>query len=577
MMANMLITAREGRLWARFGWRDAAIFVAFFAALLAFMHTLQLMTSALTPPAFSISLSPSALPGYAWRSVVRMFLAYGISLAFALTMGRIAAYNRRAELVLIPTLDILQSIPVLGFVSVTVTGFMTLFPGSVLGLECVSIVAIFSSMAWNIAFSFYQSLKTIPRELHEAAVNFRLTPSQRFIKLEVPFAMTGLVWNSMVSFGSGWFFLAASEAITVLNKNYQLPGLGSFMAEAVRQKDVAAIISAIGAIVAVVVLVDQLFWRPVVAWAQKYRIEGRDDDQPTSVILDILRNSQLQAWFTDRVLAPTGGWIQRIIGRMEAREARRPGHSRLLAVLRWIVVIPLVIIGVSLILRGVSLAVFSWTLPMIGHTAWLGLLTLLRVTAVVILASIIWVPIGVRIGFSPKLAKIAQPLVQIGAAFPANVIFPLITFAFVATGVPLSWGSILLLMVGTQWYVLFNVIAGALQVPADLREAAQVFGLRGWNRWRRLVLPAIFPAWVTGALTAAGGAWNASIVAEVAVWGDTTLTAPGLGALITETTQKGDWPGIILSIAMMCAYVVLLNRLVWQKLYEIAEERFRMT
>jgi NitT/TauT family transport system permease protein len=577
-VADLIYTPQPARSMLRLGWRDAVLFVAFFGLLAAALHAAHQMRAPWTPGRpMVIDLAPAALPGYAARSVLRMFLAFGASIAFTLVYGHVAAYNRRLDRLLIPLLDILQSVPVLGFLSVTVTSFMALFPGSLLGLECASIFAIFTGQAWNMTFSFYHSLKIIPQELREAATVYRLSWWQRFVKLEVPFSMIGLVWNGMMSFGGGWFFLAASEAITVLGHNFKLPGIGSYMATAVEQGDARAIGWAIAAMVVIVLLVDQLFWRPIVAWSQKFKFEQTESTQePTSVVLDLLRHSAAVAWLNERLFVPLARGLDAVFLRGE-RLTRRQGAA---APLQRGGQALLALGGLALLAyalaRGLRVVGSELSAGQVIQALSLGLLTLLRVAAVVIAATLIWTPIGVRIGFSPRLARIAQPLVQIGASFPANLVFPLVVLAFVRLGVDLNWGSVLLLALGTQWYILFNVIAGASAVPSDLREAALVFRLRGWRLWRTLILPAIFPAWVTGAITAAGGAWNASIVAEVASWGSHHLTAQGLGAYIARATEKGDWPAIFCGIATMSAFVVLLNRWVWRPLYGLAEERYRL-
>jgi NitT/TauT family transport system permease protein len=574
-MPGTIFTPLARGLRVRLSWRDLVVFAGFFGVVYGMFHVIRAVGAPFRPgQEFPISLEPAALPGYAFRSLVRMYAAYALSLAFALVSGRVAAYNRRAEQFIIPFLDIMQSVPVLGFLSVAVTGFLTLLPGQTVALELASIIAIFSSQAWNIAFSWYQSLKTLPKDLTEAAANYGLNDWQRFTKLELPFATTGLVWNSMMSFGSGWFFLAASEAITVLNQNYKLPGLGSFMAVAVEQKNVPAVLWGIAAYVVVIVVVDQLFWRPVVAWSERFRMERRGEEA-TSAVLNLVRESTVGQWLGESVLEPLGRRLNRLFSSAHRRSAARGRAGAVWLAARWVAGLGVAawigwtgLSGLAALARDIH-----WT--DITTAVVLGFATLGRIAAVVALSSLIWVPVGVRIGFNPRLARVAQPLVQLGASFPANVVFPLITFIYVLLNVDLNWGSILLLMAGTQWYVLFNVIAGAMQVPSDIRDASRVFRLRGWHRWRRLILPAIFPAWVTGALTAAGGAWNASIVAEVTNWGKHRLWADGLGAEITRTTEAGDWTGIVVSIAIMCAYVVVLNKLVWQPLYAVSEERFR--
>jgi NitT/TauT family transport system permease protein len=554
------------------------LFLTFFGLLLGLVPLVRGMRAPFAPSQeMAIDLSPAALPVYAARSLLRMFLAFGASLLFTFVYGYIAAYNARARKVLIPLLDILQSVPVLGFLSVTVTGFMALFPGSLLGLECASIFAIFTGQAWNMTFSFYQSLRTIPQELREASTVYQLNWWQRFVKLEAPFSVIGLVWNSMMSFGGGWFFLAASEAITVLGHSYKLPGIGSYMATAVDKGDLRAVLWAIVTMIAVVLLVDQLFWRPIVAWSQKFKFEQTESGQePTSAVLDVLRKSALLLWLDRRIVAPIGKAVDRAVARTGRHgQAGRvsPAVRQAAQALFSLALLALVLYGLA---RGFLVVRSEISARQFLHVVYLGFLTLLRVAFMVVSATLIWTPIGVRIGFSPRLAKIAQPLVQIGASFPANLIFPVLVLAFLRLHVNFNWGSVLLIALGTQWYILFNVIAGASAVPGDLREAALVFHLRGWKMWRTLILPAIFPAWVTGALTASGGAWNASIVAEVASWGTHRLQAEGLGTYVALATEKGDWPAIILGIAVMSTYVVLLNRFVWRPLYALAESRYRL-
>jgi NitT/TauT family transport system permease protein len=577
-MIRLTYTPQVVRASHRIGWRDLVLFIAFFGLLFGVLHLTKEMRVPFAPSVtMQIDLSPWALPGYAARSLLRMFLAFGASLLFTFIYGYIAAYNLRAQKILVPLLDILQSVPVLGFLSITVTGFMALFPGSLLGLECASIFAIFTGQAWNMTFSFYQSLRTIPKELREASTIYRLNWWQRFVKLEAPYSMIGLVWNGMMSFGGGWFFLAASEAISVLGNNFKLPGIGSYMATAVEKGDTKAVAWAILTMVLVVVMIDQLFWRPVVAWSQKFKFEQTDSSaEPTSFVLDVIRKSVLIDTLEKRVFAPFGKALDAFFART-ARDAKGPllpsAARQAINTVFTLALIALVLYGA---IHGLNVVRSELTFREAFHVVYLGLLTLLRVTIMVVLATVIWTPIGVRIGFTPRLARIAQPLVQIGASFPANLIFPVAVLIFLRLHVNFEWGSILLIALGTQWYILFNVIAGASAVPGDLREAALVFRLRGWKLWRTLILPAIFPAWVTGALTAAGGAWNASIVAEVASWGTHKMTATGLGAYVAAATEKGDWPAIIFGIATMSGIVVLLNRFVWRPLYALAEGRYRL-
>ena len=523
-----------------------------------------------------VSLDPRNLPYYAARSTLRMFVALGASLVFTLAYGYVAAHSRRAARVLVPLLDILQSVPVLGFLSVTVTGFLALFPGSLLGLEAASVFAIFTAQAWNMTFSFYHSLRTLPRELDEAAALYRLPRWQRFTRLEVPAAMIGLVWNAMMSFGGGWFFVAASEAISVLNQRYTLPGIGSYVATAVAAQDLGAMVPALLTMAVVIVTIDQLFWRPIVAWADKFRLEqSAAAVAPRSWLLTLLRTARLPR-LLGHALAPLGDAVDGVLSRLTPVRPRRDAAP---AGRRWgdllyngallALTIVLLAYGLRFVLREVGLGE-------VGHVALLGLATLARVLVLLVFSTLVWTPVGVAIGFSPRLARLAQPIVQLLASFPANFLFPFATILFIRSGISLNWGGILLMSLGAQWYILFNTIAGAQSIPTELREMAASMSLRGWKLWRHLIIPGIFPAWVTGGITAAGGAWNASIVAEVVSWGSTTLTATGLGAYVARATGTGDWPRIVLGVGMMSVYVVWLNRLVWRRLYALAETTYRL-
>jgi NitT/TauT family transport system permease protein len=523
----------------------------------------------------AVQLDPRNLPYYAGRSTLRMFIALGASFAFTFAYGYAAARNRYAERILIPLLDILQSVPVLGFLSITVTGFIALFPGSLLGLEAASIFAIFTSQAWNMAFSFYQSLRTLPADLAEATAAYGLSNWERFLRLEVPAGMIGLVWNAMMSFGGGWFFLAASEAISVLNTSYTLPGIGSYVAAAVTARDMPALGWAVLTMAVVIVAVDQLFWRPLVAWSDKFRLEqSASSSVPESWVYDLIRASRLPALLS-RVWTPVGDAVGALLASLTRVRRTRPVVAsdsvadRVFTVVLALAVCAMLAIGVRFILASVGLAE-------VGKVAWLGLLTLLRVSVLLALASVVWTPIGVAIGFNPRLARVLQPLALFLASFPANFIFPFATLAFLTYHVPINLGSVVLMALGAQWYILFNSIAGAQSIPSDLREMADDIGLRGWQRWRRLIIPGIFSSWVTGGITASGGAWNASIVSEVVSWGSSTLTAAGLGAYIAEATAKGDWPRITLGVGMMSLYVVGVNRLLWRRLYALAERRYHL-
>ncbi|MGC8711171.1 MAG: ABC transporter permease [Leptodesmis sp.] len=524
----------------------------------------------------SISLDPANLPYYAGRSTLRMFIALFFSTLFTLIYGYIAANSRRAEQVLIPLLDILQSVPVLGFLSITVTGFIALFPGSLLGLEAASIFTIFTSQVWNMTFSFYQSLRTVPRELDEAVTLYGLSRWERFTKLEVPSAMIGLVWNAMMSFGGGWFFVAASETISVLNKKYTLPGIGSYVAAAVEAENLPALGWALLTMAIVIVVVDQLFWRPLIAWTDKFRLEQSASAlAPESWVYDLLTTARIPR-LLGGALTPVGEATNRVLAWLSPQQrtfATEPtsttGSDRLYNLFLLLVIGALLATGMHFILTTVGLAE-------VGKTFTLGLLTLGRVVILLIFATIVWTPIGVAIGFNPKLTRLLQPVVQFLASFPANFIFPFATLFFIRFSIPINWGSILLMALGAQWYILFNSIAGAMSIPTDLREMARDVGLQGWHLWRKLIIPGIFSAWVTGGITASGGAWNASIVSEIVTWGTTTLTASGLGAYITEATETGDWPRITLGIGMMSLFVVGLNRVFWRRLYHLAETKYHL-
>lgn len=521
----------------------------------------------------AISIDPSNLPYYLLRTTLRMLMALALSLLFSFAFAFIAARYRMAEKVMVPALDILQSIPVLGFLSITVTGFIALFPGNLLGVECAAIFAIFTSQAWNMAFSLYQSMRTVPAELKEAARIFHLSAWQRFWRLELPFAMPGLLWNMMMSMSGGWFFVVASEAISVSNQNIKLPGIGSYIALAIAGQNLAAIGWAILAMLIGILIYDQLLFRPLIAWANKFKFEeSSSEDEPQSWLLTLMRRtnaiqnlSHRAITFLERGLLffkkPYDGTS--ILARPQALN---PATER---------------IGDALI---AAVALFAcWKIAVfihsgvglyeVGRVFWLGCLTMLRVSVLIVLASVIWVPIGVWVGLNPKYAARLQPVAQFLAAFPANLMFPLVVLGIVKFGLnPEIWLSPLMVF-GTQWYILFNVIAGASSIPTELRYAADNLGLSRWLRWKRFLLPAIFPSFVTGAITASGGSWNASIVAEYVSWGNTTLTATGLGSYIAEMTATGDFPRIALGISVMCCFVMAFNRFVWRKLYTIAEEK----
>ncbi len=520
------------------------------------------------------SLDPRHLPEYAARTTLRMLVAMAASLVFTFTYATLAAKNKRAERLLVPLLDILQSVPILGFISVTVVFFMALVPGRVLGAEFAAIFAIFTSQAWNMAFSFYQSLRTVPAELTEASRTFRLNPWMHFWRVDVPFAMPQLIWNMMMSMSGSWFFVVASEAISVGNTTVTLPGIGSYIALAIERRDLAAVWWAIGAMLVVILIYDQVLFRPLVAWADRFRFEQEAGVlPPRSWVFDVLRRSRL----IDRATAPLGTlwrrslqthWFDRAGPKRDA--PRRHGWT----IFVWNGLV-LIAMAAALVLL-VRFALGGITLSDVGLALLLGLYTLTRVVVLIALASAIWVPIGVWIGTRPTAARVFQPVAQFLAAFPANLLFPLVVSAIVALNAdPNIWLSPLMIL-GTQWYILFNVIAGAAAIPAEMRAVAANLRVGGWLWWRKIALPAIFPYYVTGAITASGGSWNASIVAEVASWGDQHLHAAGLGAYIAQQTERGDFHRIVLGIAVMSFYVVVVNRTFWRPLYFYAERKFRL-
>jgi NitT/TauT family transport system permease protein len=531
-----------------------------------------------TPPKNvpTVSLDPHNLPYYAVRSTLRMFVALVASTLFTFAYGYAAARSKYAERLLIPLLDILQSVPVLGFLSITITGFIALFPGSLFGLECAAVFAIFTSQAWNMAFSFYQSLRTLPQDLSEASAAYGLPLWQRFIRLEVPAGMIGLVWNGMMSFGGGWFFLAASEAISVLNQSYTLPGIGSYVAVAVAERDMPALGFAILTMGITILVIDQLFWRPVVAWSDKFRLEqSAAAEPPSSWVYDILRGSQVPD-LAARVWNPIGDAINATLSNLTRVRPYKSVSAQTLRKRDIAYTIFLLALTLYLIGLGTHFIIHSVGFGEIGKVAGLGLATFSRVLILLVFATIVWTPIGVIIGLNPRLARVLQPLAMFFASFPANFIFPFATLAFITYHVPINAGSVLLMALGTQWYILFNAIAGGASIPTDLREMTADIGVTGWQRWRKLIIPAIFASWVTGGITASGGAWNASIVSEIVSWGHTTLTATGLGAYIAEATSKGDWPRITLGVGMMSVYVVVVNRLLWRRLYALAASRYHL-
>lgn len=525
----------------------------------------------------TISTAPSELPYYALRSLFRMFVALFFSVVFTFGFATLAARSRRAEKVMLPLLDILQSVPVLSFLSVTITIWLTLFPHSMLGVECAAIFAVFTSQAWNMTFAFYQSLVTQPRELDEAARLLRLTKWQRFWQLDVPSGMIPLVWNGMMSFGGGWFFLTASEAISVNNKTYVVPGIGSYVGVAAERQQLGRVFLAIGVMIVMIIGVNVIFWRPLTAWAERFRIEDSESAQaPRSLTLDLLRRSRVPQLALAAVRPVTRALESgtRVFGLAEHPLQVKAGRRRVIDVVYAVVVIGLICWGLTEMLLYINRTAGLGQFP---HTFVLGLATFARVLVLLVFATVVWVPVGVWIGMNPKVNRLAQPVVQVLASFPANFLFPIFTLVLINTGISINIGGIVLMALGAQWYILFNVIAGASAIPNDLREAATNLRLSRVQRWRSVILPSIFAAWVTGAITAAGGAWNASIVAEVVTYGKTTLTATGLGAYIAQSTQHGNFGRMLVGNMVMCIFVVGLNRSFWRRLYRLAETRYSLS
>ncbi len=555
---------------------DAAVFAGLLAILYALFASGRIWFAPFTPVA-NISSSPRALPLYAAYSFVRIAIAYILSLLFALAYGMAAAKSERAAKILLPLLDILQSIPVLSFLPGVMLAMVALFPGRQLGLELGSILLIFTGQAWNIAFSYYASLKGIPRELDEAARLYRFSNWQRFTELELPFAAIGLVWNSMMSVAGGWFFLMACEMFVLGTRDFRLPGLGSYLQVAAGAGDTRAIVWGLAAMITVIVLLDQLVWRPAIAWSDKFKFETVEGAAPQSFVLKVLRRSGILATLYRIAIYPLEERVTRAFAakKLAARVEKPPSHSTFK---HWF----------ARATGAAILAAMAWlafralaTIARLGERELIFLtrdaaFTFLRVNAALVLGALWSVPAGVWIGTTPRVAKIAQPLVQIAASVPATALFPVLLLLLIRSGGGMGIAAMALMLLGTQWYILFNVIAGAMAIPTDLKEASSVFRFRRWERWRRLILPAIFPYLVTGMLTASGGAWNASIVAEYFHFQGKTLSVRGLGAAISRATDSGNLPVLLAATMVMSVIVVTMNRTLWQRLYRLAATRFKL-
>src|SRR5215472_5530299 len=513
-------------------------------------------------PEVEISHSLFMLPAYAGYSLLRIALAYALSLAFAIAYGYIAAYNPRAERFMIPLLDVLQSIPVLSFLPPVMLAMVAVFPGRQLGVEAGAILLIFTGQVWNMAFSFYASLKSIPKEMREAASIYRFSWWQRFIEMELPYAAIGLVWNSMMSVAGGWFFLMACEMFVLGSRDFRLPGLGSYLQTAASAGDTRSILWGVVTMIAVIVLLDQFIWRPVIAWAEKFKFEQVEStNAPRSWVLNVLRHSHSFSKLSSRTVQPLRERLMLFFARERHDEHSTqvsPWKTRLTRALAIAALagVGYAIVRVAMILSGLQKADLQ--------EAGIGLVaTFVRVNLALVLGALWTIPVGVAIGFNPKLARIAQPLAQIAASIPATALFPVVLLLLIKIGGGLGLGSIILLLLGTQWYILFNVIAGAIAIPTDLKECCSVFRLEGIERWKKLILPGIFPYLVTGLVTASGGAWNESIVAEYFHFKGQTYTTVGLGATISQATDTGNFDLLLAAATMMAATVVTINRLVW--------------
>jgi NitT/TauT family transport system permease protein len=566
---------------SRWSWAFLIDIAVFLFVLAAIFGVYSIGRTWLGPPLpqTQISQSPRALPLYALYSLVRIAVAYALSLVFALGYGYVAANSRRAGLILVPLLDILQSIPVLSFLPGVMLAMVAIFPHRQLGVELGSILLIFTGQVWNIAFSFYSSLKTEPRELKEAARIYRFGRWQRFVELDLPFATIGLVWNSMMSVAGGWFFLMACEMFVLGDRDFRLPGLGSFLQTAAGNGDTRAILWGLAAMVAVVVLLDQLIWRPVIVWADKFKfeqVESSSSAQPS--LLRLLGRASFVIRAYRFVFRPV---INRLtltfaVGARRARASfaipkQKNARRGLLAVLA------------AAVLVGLGFAVFHGAreLSDLHREDYLALLrsaafTFLRVNAALLIGALWTVPVGVAMGSHPRFSRFAQPLAQLAASIPATALFPVILLFLIRLRGGVEIAAMTLMLLGTQWYILFNVIAGAMALPTDLKEAVQIFGFGSWYRWRFLILPGIFPYLITGLVTASGGAWNASIVAEYFHFQGRIVSAPGLGSTISRASDSGRFDVLLASTLIMATIVVLINRLLWRRLYRLASSRFKL-
>jgi NitT/TauT family transport system permease protein len=572
-LARTLVTSRTWPVVI-----DSAVAACGLAIFFAIVSTGRYWLSKPAPIA-EISHSISALPLYAFYSIVRIGIAYLLSLVFAIAYGYIAAYNPRIEPWMVAVLDILQSIPVLSFLPPVVLFMVALIPGHQLGIELAVILLIFTGQVWNLAFSFYSSLKSIPREMTEASRIYRYSAWQRFWQLEMPYSAIGLVWNSIVSVAGGWFALVACEMFTMGDRNFQLPGLGSYLQTAAVSGDVRALVTGFAVVILIVVATDQLVWRPLIAWSDKFKFEQVESaDHVTSPILELLRRSSLFTSLPGRIWARVEEPVYRRMARSRECRVVQPldeGKTGKASAALWtLAAAAILVVGWGAVQAILMLRTVTWPdlrLLLEGAGA-----TFLRVNAALAISALWTIPVGVAIGLNPKLARIVQPVAQILASVPATAFFPILLIGLVKIGGGLGIGSIALMLLGTQWYILFNVIAGAMSIPSDLKEAAAVYHFNRWQRWTKLILPGIFPYLITGMVTASGGAWNASVFAEYSHVADRTLQTIGLGAQIDAATDSGRFPILLLATMLISVMVVTMNRLVWRRLYRLAETRYKL-
>lgn len=582
-MPGLSLSPSTPKLRGRFHWADAVVLAGTAALAFGLVDVFGRWLSVFRS-SVEIDLSPWALPRYAVYSLSRAGLSYVLCIAFALVTGYASAHSPKVERILIPLLDVGQSLPILAFMPSLVLGLIALFPRSRVGLELTSVFMLFTCQAWNLCFGFYYAIRSIPRELHEAATVYRLGPWRRFTRLELPAAVLPLVWNSVLSIAGGWFFLEVCESFVLGDQSFRLPGLGAYLVVAHECENWPAVVYAILAMAGIVLVLDLLFWRPLVAWGQRFKVEeSPNEEESTSRVLDWFRDSRYAAPALGAVARVTEQAVDWVLGRVGVGPVAGGGPApafgglarRAWRALLWggvLVCAGAVVYGAALVV--VHLA--HVTLAQWGRVFLYSLFTLGRVTAAVLLATVWTVPVGVAIGSSPRVARVLQPVVQFMTSFPASMLFPLASALVLEAGGNIDVLSVCLMLLGGQWYILFNIVSGAMAIPGDLRTAADVYHLRGWRRWRLLILPGIFPSLVTGWVTAVGGSWNASIITEYFKYKDTVHTAHGLGALITQSSMAADFPMLAASSLTMALVVVTMNRLVWLKLSTFAETRYSL-